>query len=192
MSKYSPLANHLAALQATEARMSFGEIEMLINDRLPPSARTYPAWWGNADRGKNGWSNLWKRAGWVRTQYSLPEEWVTFQRPEHYEPDSEGAREGYEIDRRILTTSRNAGLADRRRRMDKYTCQACSFRCEILGKFVIDVRHLNPLGTGIAGITTIDKLISLCPICHRIAHLRKPPYEPEEIKALRSKGEANA
>jgi hypothetical protein len=185
LSKYQPLADHLVVLAVDEARFSFSDIERLIGSALPPSALKYHTWWANSDRGKNGWSNLWKRAGWVRDAYSLSEQWVTFQRAVHYEPESDGAREGYELDRRILASARNAAIAEKRRQLDNHTCQACGFRLEVQGRLVIDVHHLQPLRASGETITTLEHLASLCPTCHRIAHLRRPPYSPNEIHQLR-------
>jgi predicted HNH restriction endonuclease len=185
MSKYKPLADHLAALDVSQTRLTYVEIESLIGAPLPPSAHNHAAWWSNADRGKNGWSNLWKRAGWVRGDFSLLEKWVVFQRPQHFEIGSDKAHEGYEVDRRILASARNARLAAKRRELDEFTCKACSFKLELHGKYVIDVHHLQPFRSTGETITTLDKLVSLCPTCHRIAHLRIPPYAPEEIQLIR-------
>lgn len=192
MSKYSPLANHLASLTATKKRLTFAEIETLIGEPLPPSAHKHATWWSNSDRGKNGWSNLWKRAGWVRSDYSLQHKWVIFQKPEHFDPESDKAHEGYEVDRKILASVRNAAIAAKRRKLDKYTCQACGFKLELHGKFVIDVHHLQPIKTTGETTTTLDKLVSLCPTCHRIAHLRRPPYAPDEIQQVRHEAAGDA
>ena len=184
MGKYSALQHHLASLNVDTVRLTFREIETVLGDTLPPSARKHAAWWGNADRGKNGWPNLWKRAGWARGDYSISGEWVTFFRHRHFDPESIEAREGYEVDRSILTSARNAALAAKRKQIDNYTCQVCGFRFETRGQFVIDVHHLDPLGKSHEVITTLDKLVSLCPCCHRIAHLRSPPYDQNEIREL--------
>ena len=185
MGKYAPLVNHLSQATTNSVRLTFAEIERILGEGLPPSAYKHHAFWSNADRGTNGWSNLWKRAGWVRADYDLSGKWVRFERTEHYSPDSDKALEGYAIDRTILTRTRNAGLALRRKQMDKYRCQVCSFHFELQGSYVIDVHHLNPLAQGAATATKIEQLVSLCPTCHRIAHLRNPPYAIDELKQLR-------
>ncbi len=87
----------------------------------------------------------------------------------------------------ILTRARNAGLAALRKALDNHTCQACGFRLQVDGSFVIEVHHCNPLSATGETQTTIDQLVSLCPTCHRIAHLRSTPYSVEEIKAFLSK-----
>jgi 5-methylcytosine-specific restriction endonuclease McrA len=186
MSKYAPLAAHLFSLNASSTKLTFPEVEKIIGDKLPPSAYKHSVWWSNSDRGANGWSNLWKRAGWVRHSYSLPERWVTFVRPEHYDADSQQAREGYERDHQILSRARNAILAGKRKELDQYTCQVCGFLLKFNGKYVIDVHHLKLLSATRETITGIQDLISLCPTCHRIAHLRNPPYDVDELKSIRA------
>lgn len=185
MSKYSPLAEHLTHIQSSQVRLTFTEIEEIIGEPLPPSAHVHSAWWSNSSRGQNGWPNLWKRAGWVRSEYDQAGRWVVFRRAEHFEPESEQAREGYEIDRKLLATARNAALAGKRKERDKYTCQACGFHLQVGERYVIEVHHLEPLGTSGEVITTVDKLVCLCPTCHRVAHLRSPPYGVREIQGLR-------
>jgi predicted HNH restriction endonuclease len=112
---------------------------------------------------------------------------VTFRRVTFFDIESNEAREGYEIDRSILTRARNASLASQRKDLDNYTCQACGFRLEINACFVVEVHHCDPLSVTGETDTTIEQLVSLCPTCHRIAHLRSTPYTVEEIKAFRSK-----
>ena len=98
--------------------------------------------------------------------------------------NSPRAREGYDIDRVILAHGRNAKLADERKRLDRYTCQACGFRLQVSGSFVIEVHHLSPLAVSGETETSIEQLVSLCPTCHRVAHLRSRPFSVEELRAL--------
>jgi hypothetical protein len=103
---------------------------------------------------------------------------------EHYSIDDVKAFEGYKIDRSILDSVRNQGIAKQRKILDKYTCQACWFSVTVAGNSVIECHHLYPLSETLGVETVIDDLISLCPTCHRIAHLRKPPYSPKEISEI--------
>ena len=104
--------------------------------------------------------------------------------PETYEVDDPRATEGYDQDRQIISKSRNPEISNQRKTFDNYTCQACSLRLEINGRFIIECHHINPVS--VAGVTDIglDDLVSLCPTCHRIAHTRKKPYDVNEIKLL--------
>lgn len=98
--------------------------------------------------------------------------------------DLEAAKaiEGYQLDRIILARGRNANLAVMRKIRDQFTCQACNFKLQLDNKFVIEVHHLQPLAATGETETSIEQLISLCPTCHRISHLRSPPYSVEEIR----------
>ena len=103
---------------------------------------------------------------------------------QYFSIDSDDALEGYKKDTYIFSTHRNKKIADERKQFDNFTCQSCGFSLSILGKFVIECHHLNPISEHGLVQTTIDDLVSLCPTCHRIAHLRKPPYTPEEISVI--------
>jgi len=103
---------------------------------------------------------------------------------EYYSIDDIKAFEGYKQDRLILSNARNQRIAKERKSLDKHTCQVCGFSLDVSGKFVIECHHLHPLSETSVVETTINDLISLCPTCHRIAHLRKPPYTPQEIDGI--------
>lgn len=124
---------------------------------------------------------------WRSDLAKTPESGLDFTPGEQFDMDSPKAREGYEIDRRILARGRNASLASLRKERDDYTCQACGFKLQLDGKFVIEVHHTEPLATTGATDTPIEQPVSLCPTCHRIAHLRGMPYSVEEIRGIRSR-----
>ena len=94
------------------------------------------------------------------------------------------AEEGYKQDKVYLYTKRNREIVDKRKELDNYTCQVCGFHLEIKGKHLIECHHKNPLSEGDVRITSINDLVSLCPTCHRIVHLRKPPFTIEEVKLI--------
>jgi hypothetical protein len=185
MSKYAPLAEHLRRLPSDEVRLSFNEVEQILGFALPASAARHQAWWGNSrKRSAHTWAYLWHKAGWARTRVRLADRWVEFSRVAFFELDSAKAHEGYEVDRMILARARNAGIVAQRKARDDFTCQACDFRLAIDGRYVIEVHHLDPLSGG-ERESTIEDVVSLCPTCHRIAHLRSPPYSIEEIRDAR-------
>ena len=101
-----------------------------------------------------------------------------------YEMISDEAIEGYDIDRKILSRARNKPLADKCKKRDGYTCRACGTKIAVGNKHIIEAHHKNPLPEGVRN-TKLADLVSLCPNCHRIAHLRKHPYSVEEIRKLR-------
>lgn len=103
---------------------------------------------------------------------------------EYFDIETQKAREGYDVDRHILAWGRNARLATRRKAMDGYTCQACRFKLLFEGRYIIEVHHIDPPSATGEIVTTIDQLVSLCPTCHRIAHLRSTPYPVEKIREI--------
>ena len=80
-----------------------------------------------------------------------------------------------EIDKKLISGSRNQSLAKQCKVRDKFACQACGFKLKLNGKYIVECHHKHPIGTGEVRETTLDDLISLCPTCHRIAHTRKEP-----------------
>ena len=99
--------------------------------------------------------------------------------------DDRRAIEGYLIDQKLLSGSRNQALASQCKVRDKYTCQACDFKLKLNGRYVIECHHKNPIGLGGVRETCLSDLVSLCPTCHRIAHTRKEPLDVEEIALVR-------
>jgi hypothetical protein len=95
------------------------------------------------------------------------------------------AEEGYRQDRTATFRQRNGVIIRARKAFDDYTCQACGFRLEVDGNFVIDCHHKNPLGLlDNVTVTTQEDLVCLCPTCHRIAHTKRHPLSIEEIRSI--------
>jgi len=104
---------------------------------------------------------------------------------EVYDVDSREAVEGYLRDRNSVDYSRDPSLPKKCKKRDDYTCRACGSKICVNGRYIIEAHHTNPLPNGIR-TTTLDDLVSLCPNCHRIAHLREHPYSVDEIRRLRN------
>jgi 5-methylcytosine-specific restriction endonuclease McrA len=100
--------------------------------------------------------------------------------------DDNAVEEGLKQDRTRMFHSRNRSIIQRRKDLDKYTCQSCQFRLKIGRIWIIDCHHKYPFGLndGVR-ITRINDLMCLCPTCHRIAHTRNPPCNLEEIRRIR-------
>lgn len=82
-SKYTPLANYLRHEGKTlsEITLTFVKIEEILNDKLPPSARTHQAWWANEEEPKTHVQKIqWLSAGWKVKHYDLTREIVTFEK----------------------------------------------------------------------------------------------------------------
>lgn len=93
------------------------------------------------------------------------------------------ATENLAIERRIMARSRNREMANKRKKMDDYTCQACRLRLVVNGRFIVDCHHKDRLSKDdVERQTTLKSLITLCPTCHRVAHTRLKPLSLKEIK----------
>lgn len=64
MAKYDPLFDHLSRRAEPVLRLSFADIERIMGDALPASARRYPAWWANERKGRHLHARSWLDAGY--------------------------------------------------------------------------------------------------------------------------------
>lgn len=88
-SKYHPLFERLSQDGSEKVILSFGEIESLLGDRLPASARLRRGWWSNR-RGTLP-ASAWMEAGYQVDDVNLAGEQVAFQKPpRQYEIRREG------------------------------------------------------------------------------------------------------
>ena len=79
MAKYDPLEQHLRGLdRAGDHRLSFADLEHILGCPLPPSARTYQAWWANQRGAGHTQANSWMGAGWHTGDLDLKAKQVTF------------------------------------------------------------------------------------------------------------------
>lgn len=77
MSKYARLTQALAAQRSARWRVSFAELETLLQLKLPRSAYAYPAWWSN-NPSNNTMTPAWLKAGWKTADVDIPGRRVTF------------------------------------------------------------------------------------------------------------------
>lgn len=75
--KYEALQEHLFSRDDAVWNATFGEIEEVIGDDLPKSARKHQAWWANQSHGH---SQYWQRAGWLTANVDVENECLTFNR----------------------------------------------------------------------------------------------------------------
>ena len=81
MGKYDPLHRFLASAPAhmDTFTLSFQQIEQLLGDLLPDSARRLLGWWANETRpGTEPQAKSWLAAGWQVDVVDRPGEWVRF------------------------------------------------------------------------------------------------------------------
>lgn len=98
-------------------------------------------------------------------------------------PEDPEAIEGMVKEKRYLARHRNRHLAETRKSIDSYTCQVCGVGL-IAGKSIVECHHLVAVAYAGTRVTKLDDLATLCPSCHRIAHLRSPPFTLAEIRSL--------
>jgi DNA-binding transcriptional regulator YiaG len=79
-SKYQPLLEFLQQSNQAEVILTFAEIEELMNDTLPDSARKKRAWWSNRRKGALQ-ANAWMEAGYWVEDIDLEQQRVTFRQP---------------------------------------------------------------------------------------------------------------
>jgi DNA-binding transcriptional regulator YiaG len=79
-SKYQPLLEYLRGSNQSEVSLTFSEIEALMQDILPDSARTKRAWWSNRAKGALQ-ASAWMEAGYRVEDVDLDGQQVTFRKP---------------------------------------------------------------------------------------------------------------
>jgi hypothetical protein len=83
MSKYAPLHHFLenAAPNVSEMTLSFRQIEQILQDTLPYTAKHSGPWWANELRsGTHPQSSSWLNAGWEVYAVDRDHQCVRFQR----------------------------------------------------------------------------------------------------------------
>lgn len=78
--KYAPLLSYLQRAPQDEITLTFSEIEKVIGDKLPPSARTRRGWWSNRSKGSPQ-AAAWMGANYHAEDLDLSAERVTFRKP---------------------------------------------------------------------------------------------------------------
>lgn len=79
-SKYQQLYDHLCQQGRDEVSLTISEIEELIANRLPATARTQRAWWSNRRKGAVQ-ATAWVQAGYHAVEIDLANERITFRKP---------------------------------------------------------------------------------------------------------------
>ncbi len=79
MSKYAPIKTFLTGQMANEVPMTFGEIESLIGQPLPPAAFKHRPWWSNSPT-NNVMTKAWLEAGYKTERVDMEARRLTFVR----------------------------------------------------------------------------------------------------------------
>jgi hypothetical protein len=78
--KYDPLRDYLETKKQegiTNLQLAFAEVEDLLGEELPDSARKHRAWWGN-DYSTHVQATAWLSAGWLVDDVDMNKEQVAF------------------------------------------------------------------------------------------------------------------
>jgi DNA-binding transcriptional regulator YiaG len=79
-SKYQPLLDYLLRSDRPEVTLTFAEIEAIMAEKLPESARTLRGWWSNRSKGALQ-ATSWMNAGFLVAALDMEAEKVTFRKP---------------------------------------------------------------------------------------------------------------
>jgi DNA-binding transcriptional regulator YiaG len=79
-SKYQPLLEFLRGSNQSEVILTFAEIEALMNNPLPDSAKSKRAWWSNRSKGALQ-ASAWMEAGYRVEDVELDGQQVIFRKP---------------------------------------------------------------------------------------------------------------
>jgi hypothetical protein len=79
MTKYEPLTHFLRRQTREEVRLSFGDIEKIIGDKLPSSAAHHRAWWSN-NPSNSVMTKAWLAAGFKSEQVDIEGRKLVFRR----------------------------------------------------------------------------------------------------------------
>jgi len=104
------------------------------------------------------------------------------------------APEGRLLTRLHISRERNRKLVEEKKNLalknlGRLACEVCDFDFLLVygerGRGFIEVHHLQPLHTLVAGARTrLEDLALLCANCHRMLHARNPWLTPPELRAL--------
>jgi predicted DNA-binding protein (UPF0251 family) len=92
-SKYQLLLEFLRGSQQNDVILSFAEIETLINDSLPDSAKTKSAWWSNRKKGALQ-ASAWMGAGYRVENVDFEQQQVRFVKPPDKVPVQRSGKAG--------------------------------------------------------------------------------------------------
>jgi len=96
MSIYAKLADILEAQAGDSWKVSFSELERLLDQKLPSSAFKYAGWWSN-NPSNNAMTKIWLMAGWRTEKVDVPGQTVVFRRNKPPAPAYYGRPLGFEM-----------------------------------------------------------------------------------------------
>ena len=97
MSLYEPIRRYLSQAKNSRVALSFGQVERILQRKLPKSAYKHAEWWANNTTGHSH-ARSWMEAGWRTENVKLAQRTLVFSRvgtpPPADIPDPFGALRG--------------------------------------------------------------------------------------------------
>ncbi|MBI4187944.1 MAG: hypothetical protein HY529_01930 [Chloroflexi bacterium] len=78
IARYNPLRDYLASYKASQLKLTFKQIESIIDFELEKGAHTFKSWWENDS--KHAQAFAWLEAGWQVSDVDLTQRNVTLRR----------------------------------------------------------------------------------------------------------------
>jgi hypothetical protein len=78
--KYDPLSLFLQSFNKVSLDLRFSDLETILGERLPHSARCHRAWWSNETSGTHVQARSWLQADWKVKSVDMSFEMVCFTR----------------------------------------------------------------------------------------------------------------
>lgn len=125
-SKYHPLHQFLRSSNQPEVTLTFAEMETLMGEPLPDSARSKKIWWSNRKTGLQ--AKAWMEADYLVAAIDLTTEQVTFRKPKQI----------YKVERSGNTVLWNAELIKALRRHTGWSQQELADKLETYQPIVSD------------------------------------------------------
>ncbi len=77
---FAALERYLRALpqDKLEDTLTFEQVEGILNDKLPPSAHLYYAWWAYQNEENHFAEQAWLNTGWRMDAVHFEDKWVRF------------------------------------------------------------------------------------------------------------------
>lgn len=76
--------------------------------------------------------------------------------------------EGELVEKKVMLYKRNQKSTKLCKERDKFTCQGCGFHYQ---DSIVECHHIKPLSMLKENVVDIENLVTLCPTCHRLAHM---------------------
>jgi hypothetical protein len=80
LARYQPLGDWLSTQPGEQVTLTFAEVQQILGQPLPATARTSNAWWLHAERYRTAAARVWHAAGWRLLEVNRQRATVTYVR----------------------------------------------------------------------------------------------------------------